>query len=204
MTPPSTGLAARLEPLDCDQGGQVVFLTRAQLDRIRRDAFDRGYRQGQDDCRSAETRERERLVMAAAQGLADAAFAWSEARQAAVQALRPLVEALVGRFLPELAERTLPDLVAEQALQLAGAATDGPLRLLCAPEAAEAIGAALCDAGLPAGVFEVVPQPGFSPRECRIALPEGELRIDADGVLARLRDTLTALHGDNRKENVNG
>lgn len=199
-----SGLAPRLEVMDADQGGQVLFLTRAQFDQARHEAFEQGYHSGQNDCLAASRQGQEQRVAAAVQNLADAVFSYREARQAVLRALRPLVEAMVGHVLPQLAERALPALVAEKALELADETTDRPLRLLCAPGTAERLVVALTEAGLPADSFVVVPDADCASLACRIALHDGALNIDIEGALARLREAVAAFHDDMTRENING
>ena len=50
----------------------------------------------------------------------------------------------------------------------------------------------------------MAPKADCASLECRIALPEGELRIDVEKALARLRQAVATFHDDMIRENLNG
>jgi flagellar assembly protein FliH len=177
-----------LEPFETDRpadgSADMVVLTAEAMEEARLAAYEEGYRAGWDDAvaaAEAEGREQQREV---ARHLQDLAFGYHEVRAHLRAELGPLLEAICGRVVPELARAALGGLAREALMPLVDAALDRPVRMLVHPDARRALEAAL--AGLVAPPFDIVEEPSLGPGQVHLRAGAEERRIDVDAASAAI------------------
>jgi flagellar assembly protein FliH len=110
-----------------------VFLLPEEVEELRLNAYERGYGAGwEDGGREADAADSARQAAFARQA-EHLTFTYHEARGHMLNALRPLLEAMLDQVLPVAARASVVPLVIEQLIPLAHAALDTPITLRVAP-----------------------------------------------------------------------
>ncbi|MBL3568947.1 hypothetical protein BV509_04475 [Rhodovulum sulfidophilum] len=156
--------------------------------QVRLDAYEEGYRAGWDDATAAEAESRARIGADFEKTLQELSFSYHEARTHVMEALEPLLTAMVDRVLPDLARQGFARKVVEIALELAEAEANTPLQLRVCPENRDALEElAGADPGLP---LQIVDDATLGPGQALLRGGAGEREIDIDGMLAAIRSAL--------------
>lgn len=155
-------------------------------------AYDDGYAAGWDDAVAARDDDAARLREAVGQNLQTLNFTWHEARTHVLHSLRPLLEAMVTRLLPQLAAAGMPAMVADAMMALATEGAETPVTLRLHPASRTAVEGFLSAPGvLP---FAVVEDPALSPGQVVLLSGPSGTRIDLDGTIAELTAALAAFY----------
>jgi flagellar biosynthesis/type III secretory pathway protein FliH len=133
----------------------VVIISKTELEDIRLVAFDKGYAAGWDDAVGAQSDDAARLKAEVARSVQAMAFGFQEARAHLLKSLAPLIAAIVGKLLPDVARASLAPMVLDQLMPMAEVLTDVPVTILLHPRARVHIEALLLNApGLPVTLTE--------------------------------------------------
>jgi len=133
----------------------VIIISKTELEDIRLMAFDKGYAAGWDDAVGAQSDDAARLKAEVARSVQAMAFGFQEARAHLLKSLAPLIAAMVGKLLPEVARASLAPLVLDQLMPMAEVLADTPITILLHPRARDHIEALLLNApGLPVTLRE--------------------------------------------------
>jgi flagellar biosynthesis/type III secretory pathway protein FliH len=133
----------------------VVIISKTELEDTRLIAFDKGYAAGWDDAVGAQSDDAARLKAEVARSVQAMAFGFQEARAHLLKSLAPLIAAMVGKLLPDVARASLAPMVLDQLMPMAEVLTDAPVTILLHPRAREAMEALLLNApGLPVTLVE--------------------------------------------------
>lgn len=173
-----------------------------RADNARLEGYEAGYKAGWDDASRAETEAQERIGADFARNLQDLGFTFHEARSHVMQALEPLLSAMVDRVLPDLVSRTMGQTIVEELLPLASDAADAPIEVVICPASRPAIEPLLSDAtALP---FLLVEEPTLAEGQVFLRSQEHERHIDFTQVVDRIGDAISALYDLNEKAFQNG
>ena len=168
----------------------VVIISKTQLEDIRLIAFDKGYAAGWDDAVGAQNDDAARLKSEVARSVQAMAFGFQEARAHLLKSLAPLIAAMVGKLLPDVARASLGPIVLDQLMPMAEVLTDTPVTILLHPRARENIEALLLGApGLPVTLVE---DRNLGEGQVYLKSPEVETLIDLDRATA---DITAAIRG---------
>jgi flagellar biosynthesis/type III secretory pathway protein FliH len=133
----------------------IVIISKTELEDARLIAFDKGYAAGWDDAVGAQSDDAARLKSEVARSVQAMAFGFQEARAHLLKSLAPLISAMVGGLLPDVARASLAPTVVDLLMPMAEALTDTPVTILLHPRARENIEALLLNApGLPVTLVE--------------------------------------------------
>ncbi|MBP1805085.1 hypothetical protein [Rubellimicrobium aerolatum] len=154
-----------------------------------REGFAAGHAEGLSQGRAEAEAESAHLSAELARGLQDMAFGYAEARGQVLAALRPLVELLIERLLPQLAAEALGPWIAQAVLDAARADSAAPLVVDLHPDRIEAVRACL-PPGMPATLR---PDPALGPNAARLSTLHRESDLDIDACLGAIREALSAL-----------
>jgi hypothetical protein len=133
----------------------IVVLGKMELEETRLSAFDKGYAAGWEDAQTALTSDRSRMEADVGRNLQGLGFTFQEARMHILRGLRPLLSAMMGRLLPEIARETLGELILEVLMPRAETALDTPVTIVTHPRARPFLAGLLEQAqGLPLTVVE--------------------------------------------------
>ncbi|MBF9035264.1 flagellar biosynthesis protein [Rhodobacterales bacterium HKCCE2091] len=103
------------------------------LEGMRLDAYEAGYKSGWDDCRAAQSESEAGLSGDLGQAIRDAGFTYHEARAGVLAAIRPVLEAMVEQVLPVLSTSGLAAMVAAELMPRIEAAADLQCQLVASP-----------------------------------------------------------------------
>lgn len=131
-----------------------------------------------------------------AQSLQDLTFAYAEAREQVLVALRPLFALVVDRLLPALAAEAVGPWIVQALLEAARHDTAQPLVIALPPDRIEPVRACL-PPGLPA---RLEADPTLGPTAARLSQPGRESELDLDACLAAMGEALTALLDDTARK----
>lgn len=140
------------DPINPDD---IVITSKTEIEETRLTAFDKGYAAGWDDAVGAQSDDAARLKAEVARSVQAMAFGFQEARAHLLKSLAPLIAAMVGKLLPDVARASLAPMVLDRIMPLAETLTDAPITILLHPRARDAVEALLTLApGLPVSLVE--------------------------------------------------
>jgi len=172
------------------------------LEELRLEAFESGYKAGWDDAQVAIRGEDDELRQTVAQNLQDLAFSYHDARSHVLRALSPLFEEITARLLPEIARASLPHVVAEALGPYAEIAADAPIHIQIHPDTRPILAPLLENSfGLPLHLRD---DPHIPPGRVQLSLGTTETRIDLDAALAAIRTAIDDFFQLNAKEMRHG
>jgi flagellar assembly protein FliH len=138
-----------------NEGNQTVVLNALALEESKLESYEKGYTAGWDDAAAAQTQDQKHASAELARNFQTLDFTYQEARTHVLMAIKPLLNALVGSLLPELARDTLAPTVLETLMPIAESLADAPITLVLNPHARVAVEVMLKDTtGLPLHIIE--------------------------------------------------
>ena len=154
-------------------------------------AYDEGFAAGWEEAVAAEISERARLRTDLDAHLQDLTLTWQEARDHALGALSPVLEALVAKVLPVVAREMLGDIILQHFAPLARQVTERPVVLAVAAGDVGPVQARLQDhAALP---FQIVGDETLLPGQC-ILRSTPETLFDLDSLIQSLTEEIRTNH----------
>jgi flagellar biosynthesis/type III secretory pathway protein FliH len=161
-------------------------------------SFEEGYGAGWDDAIKAQHDSGKLLVDTVQQSLIEARLVREDALQAFISATRPLLDGLVRKVLPALAEQTLPHHVAGLLSRAIEEAADLPLEIRVAEDQHAAV-ARLLEDRMPE-TARLVADPDLAAGQACCALGQSEKQIDLPGLLAEITDAVEAFYNSIQEE----
>lgn len=151
-------------------------------------AFEQGYKAGWDDAATAQSEETGNVSADLAGNLRDLSFTYHEARAHVLTGIEPLLREIVASVLPEIAARTLPDLVLERLDGFLKAAAEPPVILMVAPTSRHAIEAILPNSpGFPVIIRE---EPTLADGQVFLRAGQMEEAIDTSSAITTIQTTI--------------
>lgn len=136
-------------------GQQTVVLNAMDVEESKLESYEKGYAAGWEDAAAAQAQDEQKASAELSRNFQTLSFTYLEAKTHVLQALRPLLNALVGALLPELARETLAPTVLETLMPIAETLADAPITIVLNPQARVAVEVMLKDAtGLPLHIIE--------------------------------------------------
>ncbi|EKD61532.1 MAG: hypothetical protein ACD_54C00197G0001 [uncultured bacterium] len=183
-------------------GAKTVVLDSMLLEETKLASYDTGYAAGWEDAAAAQSADQTRVRADLARNLQSLGFTFHEARMHVLRALEPLLNEIVGRFLPGLARETLAPIVLDVLMPLAEKMADAPVTLVLNPAARPAVEALLEQAtGIP---LTLVEEPSLSEGQVYLKLGETETQINLDRATAEITAAVRGFFELPEKENKNG
>jgi flagellar assembly protein FliH len=186
-----------LEDFDLAQDGERVVLSDVSLEDERLAAFETGYQAGWDDAVKAQAEDARRITADLAQNLQDLSFTFEDAREAVMQALRPLLLQMTAAVLPRLAAESLGPRLADMLHDMAR--KQGGLRAEIAACAADMPRIAPLLEGAPAIVADLIEDATLAPGQVYLRLGETEQEIDLAEVLAGIDAAIRAFFDETQQ-----
>lgn len=166
------------------------------------DSFEQGYKAGWEDAVRAKSEERTSISVDLARSLQDLSFTYHEARAAVLADLTPVLEQIVMKIVPKVAQETLGLQIVEQLTELAETEEAQGVTISVSPENQEAVSALLPEKlPFPVNVHE---RSDLSEGQCEFRFGLRERRIDFDETIQGLSQVMAGLVHETRKEVVNG
>ncbi|WP_010141302.1 FliH/SctL family protein [Oceanicola sp. S124] len=123
-----------LEDFGAPRVVQSPGLSEEELETIRLEAFENGYKAGWDDAARAARDEQGHIAADLARNLQDLSFTYHEAHGHVLGAVKPLLEDIVGKLLPESMGESLALRIIDQLQALARDKASVAVEILVAPD----------------------------------------------------------------------
>lgn len=183
-------------------GVKTVVLDSMLLEETKLASYDAGYAAGWEDAAAAQSADQTQVRADLARNLQRLGFTFHEARMHVLRALEPLLNEIVGRFLPGLARETLAPIVLDVLMPLAEKMADASVTLVLNPAARPAVEALLEQAtGIP---LTLVEEPSLSEGQVYLKLGETEMQINLDRATAEITAAVRGFFELPEKEIKNG
>ncbi|PJE26658.1 hypothetical protein PSM7751_02789 [Pseudooceanicola marinus] len=177
-------------------------LSEEELETIRLEAFENGYKAGWDDAAKAGREEQAHIGADLARNLQDLSFTYHEAHSHMLASVKPLLQEIVGKILPEAARDTLGLRVAEQLEALARERSATAVEISVAPENRAVVdGLAEQDFGFP---VRVQSDDTLSEGQVFLRFGEEETEIDLGAVTDGIRDALAGFFAEQERMEHHG
>ncbi|WP_227286223.1 flagellar biosynthesis protein [Boseongicola sp. H5] len=129
------------------------------LEAIKLDAFESGYRDGWDDCLSAEQQGRAQIGADLSRNLKDLSFTYLEARNDVLKGLQALLDGIIERLVPEVAAAAMVPMVRAELASILGTLPDETCEILASPAACPALEALVAEHA--EAEIRIVPEPAY-------------------------------------------
>ncbi|MFZ5964338.1 ABC transporter ATP-binding protein [Thalassococcus sp. BH17M4-6] len=177
-------------------------LNDVDLEGIKLESFEDGYKAGWDDAIRAQSDDRTRIASDFAQNLQDLSFTYHEAYSHVLAAMTPLLDDMVHALLPALARDALGLHIVEQLHAQSRAIGNLSVEIVVAPENRDAVSALLTrDFGFPLSVVE---SDTIGEGQADIRFGAVEQQVDLTSVLNGINEAVTAFTFDNARKTAHG
>jgi flagellar assembly protein FliH len=177
-------------------------VTEAEVEQIRRDAYENGFQAGATDAAAAFHAGEARLGADLVTTLQDLSFGFHEASAHVMSNVTPVLKAVIDRVLPRLMAETVGHTILEAVEPLVEEAAGIPVRLLVNPIEAAAVRRVIGEsAGVP---FVIVEDPALEQGRAHLKVGAVERLIDVSGVLDRISTAVDAVTDLNTRKTANG
>jgi flagellar biosynthesis/type III secretory pathway protein FliH len=182
--------------------GPGTVVPHGDLEDLRAEAFETGYKAGWDDAQAAQQGEAAKLREDIGRNLQDLAFTYHDARGHVLRSLAPLFAEITARLLPEIARASLPHVVAEALGPYAEIVSEAPIHVQVHPETRPILEPMLDQTfGLPLHLRD---DPQLPPGRVQLSLGTTETRVDLDAALSAIRTAIDDFFELNAKETRHG
>lgn len=165
-------------------GTGTVVLQSTEIEEARLKSYELGYAAGWEDAVAAAKEEEGRFAVELANNLQHLSFTYQQARRHLLTSIRPVLQELATRLLPELSREALAPVVLDTLMPLIDDAADQPIGLKLNPLARPAVERLLSQAaGLPLLIEE---EPTLGEGQVYLRLGEAEYRVDLDQATAEI------------------
>lgn len=155
-------------------------------------SYEQGYSAGWEDAAAAQSEDQSRLKGDIARNLQGLGFTFQEACGHLLRAVQPLLEAIVGQVLPQVARAALGPVVLETLLPLVEARGDTPVALVVAPASRAAVEPFLLqNSGLP---LTIVEEPSLGEGQVYLRLGDAEARVDLDAAVLAITEAVRGFY----------
>jgi hypothetical protein len=179
-----------VEPLALETDPFEGLVPEADVEAARLEGHDRGYRSGWDDAIAAADKDRTRVGAELARNLQDLSFSYHEARAHVLRGIEPLLEEILGAFLPASMREALGRTILDELTEHATAAADAPVQVMVSPgDAAHLQSFLAAGTTLP---LDLVEEKTLPEGQVYLRLGQVERNIDLSGTLARMTEALRA------------
>ena len=191
-----------LEDFEIAAAPQAARLSEAEVEEIRRSAYETGFQAGATDAIAAAQADEARLSVELVTTLQDLSFGFHEAAAHVMSNVIPVLRTLLDTVLPRLMSETVGYTILETVAPLVEEAAGIPVRLLVSPAEATAIRAIIGEsADVP---FVIVEDPALDRGKAHLKVGAAERQIDVSGVLDRISSAVEAVTDLNARKTAHG
>jgi flagellar assembly protein FliH len=183
-------------------GDEALSRSESSLEDEKLQAFENGYQAGWDDAVKAHADDQGRIAADFAQNLQEMSFTYVEASAKLTRAMRPLMEQIVTKLLPELARQTLGLHLLEQLDALADAQLADAIEITVSPSNLDAMSALM--ETQPNAPFTLKTEAALSEGQVYLRVGGKERQINLDAVTKGIGDALEAFFDQAGQEPSNG
>ncbi|WP_368484348.1 ABC transporter ATP-binding protein [Pseudooceanicola sp. HF7] len=177
-------------------------MSEEELETIRLEAFENGYKAGWDDAAKAMKEEQGHITSDFARNLQDLSFTYHEAHSHVLAAIRPLLNDVIDTVVPELARETLALRVKDQLEELATRKAAQRVEIVVVQDHVPVIEALLEeDFGFP---LSVTADDTLSEGQVFLRFGEEETEIDLAAVTDGIRQAVEGFFTEQERKVQNG
>lgn len=177
-------------------------ISEEEVEQIRRDAYETGFRAGASDAVASFQAEESRLSAELVTTLGELSFGFHEAATHVMMNVTPVLKAVIDTVLPLLMSETVGYTILEAVDPLIKEASGTPVRLLVNPDEAAVIRRIIGEcADVP---FVIVEDPALELGRANLKVGAVERHIDVSGVLGRVSAAVDAVTELNVRKSANG
>ena len=173
-----------------------------EVEKIRLEGYEAGYKAGWDDAVQAEESEQNRIGAEFARNLQDLGFTFHEARSHVMNTLEPLLLGMVEKVLPELVSQTIGHSIVEELLPLASEVADTPIEVVIRPSCRPTLEPLL--ASTTAIPITLVDEPSLAEGQVFLRAGNLEKHLDFTGAIDQMGKSITDLFSLNERAFQNG
>ncbi|MFK7881542.1 flagellar biosynthesis protein [Roseobacter sp.] len=179
------------------QGADAVSLEEAKLE-----SFDRGFKAGWDDAIKAQADEKSQISADLASNLQDLSFTFQEARTDMLGALAPLMEDMITKVLPVVAQGALASQVHELIMEEVKDGISEDVSLAVAPDDEDRISDLLSES--PSLTVAVRSDPTLCVGQVFLKFADREREINMDETLLKIKAVVDTFFTSQKQEAANG
>lgn len=188
-------------PSVADQSSAPSF-SEAELEGLKLESFEKGYRAGWDDALKAQADEQTQISSALGQHLQDLSFTYHEAYGHVMTAVMPLLQDMVASVLPEIARATLGQHITQQLETLSADIGQADVEIAVAPGMLSQVEAVMGgDFNFP---LSVVPDDTLADEQADIRFGQNERQIDLGDLISSVTEAVEGFAHDNQRKLSHG
>ena len=194
-------MVLRLEVFESDDVGttsETVVLDTLLYEEAKLASYDLGYSAGWEDAAAAQSGDQTRITADLGRNLQSLSFTYQEARGHILRGIEPLLDQMVCKILPAMAQESLGAVVLDALLPMIQGLADVPVTLVLNPAVRAAV-EPLIDAatGLPLVIEE---EPSLGEGQVYLRVGQSEALVDLDRVTTEITSALRGFFELSRKE----
>lgn len=165
-------------------------------------SFEDGYQAGWDDAVKAQSDDKARVSAQLDQSLQEMSFTYHEALTKLTSTMKPMMEQIIEKLLPEMARETLGAHIVEQVTDLLRNNSGHPIEIVVSPNE-EAVIEALLSTELSAP-FALATEPALGPGQAFVRIGQREREIDIASVVTGISEAVSAFFHHSHQEQNHG
>ena len=173
------------------------MISRSMAETEKVATYEQGYQAGWDDATLAEAEDQSRIAADFARNLQDLSFTFHEARAHVIQTMEPLLNALVGKLLPDLVSETMGLRIIEELRPLIEDAADAPIELVVATASIPALEKQLANSQI--GAIQLRQEPSLAEGQAFLRVGKSERKIDLTAAFEAISMAIASLHSLNER-----
>lgn len=184
-------IAHLLENFDAVEQAPVPAISEVELENLKLEAFETGYKAGWDDAVKARSEETDRITEDFARNLSDLSFTYHEAHAEMMNSMGLLLHDIVEKVLPRAVQETIGMHVVEQLTAMAQENGSQRVEIVTSAQDLDAVrGMMTGNFGFP---VDAVSDETLAPGQVFLRMAQDERQIDLDAVLSGIRDAVAGL-----------
>ncbi|MBT9385872.1 ABC transporter ATP-binding protein [Pseudooceanicola sp. CBS1P-1] len=184
------------------RGDHAPGLSEEELETLRLEAFEKGYKAGWDDAARATREEQAHIGAEFARNLQDLAFTYTEAHSNVLNAVRPMLAEVIDKVVPLIAHETLGLRIRELLDHMLVDRASQKVELVAASQNVPLLeGLMAQDFGFP---LELVADDTLSDGQVFLRFAEEETEIDLDSVTEGIRGAVSGFFTEQERRYQHG
>lgn len=184
-----------LEDFGTPESEKIIGLSDEELETLRLESFEEGYKAGWDDAAQAQANDQRNLASVFAQNLLDLSFTYNEAYSHLIKGLKPLLMDVTNKVLPEIMQATIGQRIAEELTKTVNSIKGASEVVIhVPPDSHQAVEDLLAqDFSFPVSVRA---DASLLPGQAQLSFEDGELEINLDELIIEIQSAIESFTYD--------
>ena len=178
----------------------VTVLPEDQIEEVRLQAFDDGYKAGWDDSSAAFREGQRRVSEELANNLQELSFTYHEARNAVLAEMEGILRGMVDRILPATLTRSLGEMIVGRIATFAEKVSEVPVELVVSPDNVPLIRGLV--EGKIAPPLRIVEDATLGDGQAFLRMAGSEHKFDLEAVLREVAEAVTDFFEDSTTQEL--